>query len=78
MAQNMKDHGKMIYKMEKDVKNGLMDLNMLVNIQKDLNKAMELMYGLIKVIMRVLGIIILYQDTEHMYGLMEENTQDSG
>lgn len=68
----MKDNGKMIYKMEMELKLGQMDLNMKVVIKKEKNMDLVNIFGMMDLHMKVIGWITRFVEGESIVGLMVE------
>ena len=72
MVQNMKVIGEMIYKMEKELKLGQMGLDMMVNTKKARNMVLVNIYGVMELVMMVIGMIIKFAEMVLTHGQMEE------
>ena len=68
----MKVIGEMIYKMEKELKLGQMGLGMMVNIKKARNMVLVNIYGVMELVMMVIGMIIKFAEMVLTHGQMEE------
>ena len=77
MVLDIKDNLKMDLSMVKDIKNGLINLNIQENGSKI--KSMEKVYisGLMDTLMMVIGMIMIYTEKVFSFGLTEENIQDN-
>ena len=68
----MKDNGKMIYKMEMELKLGQMDLNMKVVIKKEKNMDLVDTLGMMDHLMKATGLITKSVEEESIVGQMVE------
>lgn len=78
MDQNTMDYGKMIYKMVREWRFGMMDQNIEEIILKVKKKDLVDMNGQMDHIMKENGKIIRLMDLVHIVGLMVEDIQDNG
>ena len=78
MEQDMMENGKVISKMEKEKKIGLMVLHMKVNMLMAKSMDMEYLNGQIILYIKVILIIIIYMEKEFMLLLMVGNIMEIG
>ena len=71
-VQDTKVNGKMINNTDTVLKFGLTEVNMRVNISKEINMEKESLYGLMVPIITVISIKIIFRAKVYMSGMMEE------
>ena len=67
----MKVIGEMIYKMVRELRHGQMGLDMMVNIKKERNMVLVNIYGVMELVMMVIGMIIKFAEMVFTHGQME-------
>jgi len=72
MGLNLKEIGKMICKMAKELKHGPMDLDMMDITKKAKSMDSENILGVMVPVMKEIGLTIKYQDQVPTHGWMEE------
>ena len=71
MVQNMKAIGEMTYKMVRELKHGQMAPDMMVNTKKERNTVLVNIYGVMELVMMVIGMIIKFVEMVLTHGQME-------